>query len=295
VYASPFEYEVASSWEEAVRLLAQGGEDAKVIAGGQSLVPMMTLRLATPRFLVDVNRASSERIERKDGHLVIPALTRHAELQRSPEVRRLSPILSEAARHIGNIRVRHRGTIGGSIAHADPAAELPTVVVALGGSIRVMSQAGEREVPAADFLVSHFTTALEPGEVVTSVRVPVIGSGQGWAFVELARRVGDFALVEAAALVDIGDDGRCTAVRLALGAVGERPFDASDLASPIIGAEPSDDLVAEVGRAASRVVEPSDGVHGSGEYRRDMVGIVTKRALLEAARRAGRSKEATAG
>jgi carbon-monoxide dehydrogenase medium subunit len=295
VYASRFEYAAASSWEEAVSLLAEAGDDGKVIAGGQSLVPMMTLRLATPRVLVDVNRVGSEAIERRDGHLLIPALTRHAELERSPLIRQWSPILAEAAGFIGNIRVRHRGTIGGSLAHADPAAELPTVVLALQGWVRVLGPGGEREIPASEFLVSYFTTALEPDEVVMAVRVPVIEDGAGWAFVELSRRVGDFALVEAAALVDLDDSGRCLAVRLALGAVGERPFDASDLASPMIGAEPSDDVVAEVAFAASQAVEPSDGVHGSAEYRRGIVGIVTKRALLAATRRAGASREGSAG
>jgi carbon-monoxide dehydrogenase medium subunit len=287
VYASPFEYAAASSWEEAVRLLAEAGDDAKVIAGGQSLVPMMTLRLATPAMLVDVNRASSESVRQDDGQLVIPALTRHSELQRSPLVRRWSPILSEAAGFIGNGRVRHRGTIGGSLAHADPAAELPTVVVALRGSVDVRGPAGERTIPAAEFFVTHFTTALEPAEVVTGVRVPVMPDGQGWAFVELARRAGDFALVEAAALVDLEEDGRrCSGVRLGLGAVGERPFDVSALAAAMIGAEPNEDTVVEVALAASEQVEPSSGVHGSGEYRRRMAAVVAKRALLAAIRRA---------
>jgi CO/xanthine dehydrogenase FAD-binding subunit len=292
VYASPFEYAVASSWEEAVRLLSQGGEDAKVIAGGQSLVPMMTLRLATPRLLVDVNRASPEQVEQRDGHLVIPALTRHAELERSPVIRRWSPILSEAAGFIGNIRVRHRGTIGGSFAHADPASELPTVVVALQGSVVVLGPNGERVIPASEFFVTHFTTALDPGEVVTGVRVPVIEEGRGSAFVELSRRVGDFALVEAAALVDIDEGGQCSAVRLALGAVGERPFDASDLASPMIGAVPDEGAAAEIAQAASGAVEPSSGIHGSAEYRRRMAATVAKRALRAAARRAGMTERA---
>jgi CO/xanthine dehydrogenase FAD-binding subunit len=292
VYASPFEYAVASSWEEAVRLLAEGGDDAKVIAGGQSLVPMMTLRLATPRLLVDVNRASPEQVEQRDGHLVIPALTRHAELERSPLVRRWSPILSEAAGFIGNIRVRHRGTIGGSFAHADPASELPTVVIALQGSVIVFGPTGEREISAPDFFITHFTTALDPGEVVTRVRVPVIQEGRGWGFVELARRVGDFALIEAAALIDLEEDGRCSAVRLALGAVGERPFDASDLAAPMIGSVPDEGVAAEVAEAASGAVEPSSGVHGSAEYRRRMVATVAKRALRAAARRAGTKRVA---
>jgi carbon-monoxide dehydrogenase medium subunit len=288
VYASPFEYAAASSWDEAVRLLVEGGDDAKVIAGGQSLVPMMTLRLATPRVLVDVNRASSDEIEQTDGHLVIPALTRHDQLQRSAHVRRWAPILSEAAGHIGNIRVRHRGTIGGSFAHADPAAELPTVAVALQGFVRVLGPQGERSVPTGDFFVTHFTTALDSGEVVTAVEIPVMPDGRGWAFVELSRRVGDFALVEAAALVDVEADGRCSGVRLAVGAVGERPFDASDLASPMIGAEPDEQVVAGVARAVSEAVDPSSGVHGSGEYRREMSAVVAKRALLQAAARANR-------
>jgi len=296
VYASPFEYAAATSWEEAVRLLTEAGEDAKVIAGGQSLVPMMTLRLATPQMLVDVNRVSSESIRHDDGHLVIPALTRHAELQNSPVVRRWSPILSEAAGFIGNVRVRHRGTIGGSLAHADPAAELPTALVALRGSVDVRGPAGERTVPAADFFVTHFTTALEPAEVVTAVGVPVMREGQGGAFVELARRAGDFALVEAAALVDLEEDRRrCSGVRLALGAVGERPFDASELAASLVGAEPSEDTVAEVALAATRAVEPSSGVHGSAEYRRQMVAVVVTRALLAAIRRARRPEGEAVG
>ena len=286
MYASPFEYAPAASWEEAVRLLAEAGDDGKVIAGGQSLVPMMTLRLATPRVLVDVNRASSESIRLDDGYLVIPALTRHAELQRSPLVRRSSPILADAAGHIGNVRVRHRGTIGGTLAHADPTAELPTVVLALQGTVHVLGPAGERSIPVADFFVTHYTTALEPADVVTAVKLPVIPEGRGWAFEELSRRAGDFALVEAAALVDVEPDGRCSGVRLALGAVGERPFDASELAAPMVGAEPNEGTVADVGRAVSERVQPSQGVHGSGEYRRKMATVIARRALLSAIGRA---------
>lgn len=296
MYASPFGYAVATSWEDAVRRLAEAGEDATVIAGGQSLVTMMTLRLATPRMVVDVNQASSESIHLDDGHLVIPALSRHADLHRSPLVRRWSPILSEAAGLIGNVRVRHRGTIGGSLAHADPAAELPTAVVALAGSVDVRGPAGERTIPAADFLVSHFTTALEPAGVVTGVRVPVAREGHGWGFVELSRRPGDFALAEAAALVDLdGDGSRWTGVRLALGAVGERPFDASPLVAPMIEGGPNEDTAAEMARAAADAVDPTSGLHGSGAYRREMAVVVAKRALLAAIGRARRSEGEAAG
>lgn len=287
VYASRFEYAPASSWEEAVSLLADGGDDARVIAGGQSLVPMMTLRLATPRLLVDVNRASHAGIEEYDGQLWIPALTRHAELERSALVRQRCPILSEAAGFIGNIRVRHRGTIGGSVAHADPAAELPCIVLALQGFVHVLGPSGKRTIAAADFFVSHYTSALEAGEVVTRIDVPVIPEGRGWGFMELARRTGDFALVEAAALVDLKDSGLgCSAVRLAVGAVGERPVDLSDLALPMVGTHPDDRVLAEVAAEAARTVEPSSSVHGSAEYRREMVAIVVMRALAAATHRA---------
>jgi CO/xanthine dehydrogenase FAD-binding subunit len=290
MYASPFDYATAPSWEEAVALLAEGGDEARVIAGGQSLVPMMTLRLATPHLLVDVNRASTATVEQRGGRLALPALTRHAELERSPLIRRTCPILAEAAAFIGNVRVRHRGTIGGSLAHADPAAELACVAVALGAEIRALGPAGERTIPAEDFFVTHFTSTLGPGEVVTSVEVPVIPEGGGWAFAELTRRAGDFALVEAAALVDLDDHGRCREVRLALGAVGERPVDVSELAAPMLGVEPDDRVAAEVGRSASGAVEPAPSVHGSAEYRREMVHAIVRRALVTAAGRAGISR-----
>ncbi len=200
MYASPCDHVAATSWADAVGLLREGGDGAKVIAGGQSLIPMMNLRLATPSLLVDVSAAGPVGIERRDDRLVLSALTRHSELERSPEISAGCPILAEAARCIGNVRVRHRGTIGGSLAHADPAAELPCVAVALGATVRTLGETGERSVPAAEFFDTYFTTALGDAEVVTAVEVPTLGPRTGWAFVELVRRPGDFAIVEVAAL-----------------------------------------------------------------------------------------------
>ncbi len=289
MYPSLFDYARATSWPQAVQLLQEGGEEAKVLAGGQSLVPMMALRLATPALLIDVNGAGDGEPRRESGRLVVPALTRHATLQRSVVVRDACPILAEAASWIGNIRVRHRGTIGGSVAHADPAGELPCSLVALEGAVRVLGPSGERIIAASNFFQTYFTTALEPGEVVTAVEVPVIASGRGWAFLELIRRVGDFALVEAAALIDLDDAGQCARVRLTVGAVGERPVDLSDEAGAVLQNGSIDEAsAAEVGRRASAAVDPPDAVHGSGAYRREMVAVYVRRALLAAAARAGR-------
>lgn len=289
MYPSPFDYERASSWPEAVRLLQEAGDEAKVIAGGQSLVPMMSLRLATPSVLVDVNGAGDGEPRGEDGSVLLPALTRHATLQRSEVVLRDCPILAEAAGWIGNTRVRHRGTVGGSMAHGDPSGELVCSVVALEGTIRTLGPNGERTVSAGDFFQTYFTTALEPAEVVTALEVPVIPPGRGWAFAELFRRVGDFALVEAAALIDVDGDGRCGGVRLTVGAVGERPVDLSQTAAAVLQGEAIDDrALAEVGRRAAAEVDPSDEVHGSGWYRRGMVATYVRRALLAAAARAGR-------
>ena len=284
--AAPFEYLPALSWQEAVELLEAHGEDARVIAGGQSLVPMMTLRLATPAALIDVGRAGAPSIEREDGQVVIGALTRHADLERSPVLAECCPIVPEAARWIGNVRVRHRGTIGGSLAHADPSAELACVVVALGGTVRALGPAGTRRIAAAEFFESHFTTALRASEVVTAVELPVIRQGTGWSFQELVRRSGDFAIVEVAALVELEADGRtCRRACLVAGAVGERPVELAEAAAVLAG-EPPGEAAAEAGRRAARAVDPPTDVHASGDYRREMLELLTRRAVLEAASRA---------
>ncbi len=286
MYSAPFEYVRASSWPEAVDLLEGGGEDARVIAGGQSLVPMMMLRLAAPSLLVDVSAAADRSVDLVDAELVLSALVRHADIEHSEVVRGSCPMLTEAVTHIGNVRVRHRGTIGGSLAHGEPTAELATVAVAEGATVTVLGPGGERAIPAGDLFVTHFTTSLEPGEVVTAVRFPVPGGRRGSSFQEIARRAGDFALVEAAATVALDEDDRCLSVRLVVGAVSDRPVDVSQAARPLIGERIGEDAVGEVARAVAAEIEVGPHTHAGREYRRRLVSVLAGRALLTAADRA---------
>jgi carbon-monoxide dehydrogenase medium subunit len=286
VYAEPFDYAAARSWDEAVELLRQNGEEARVIAGGQSLIPMMTLRLAMPAFLVDVNGADRSRIERRGDLIAISAVTRHAELERSPGLAADCPMLAEAASLVGNIRVRHRGTIGGSLAHADPAAELPCVAVALDADILTLGPGGERRIVANEFFDSFFTTALQPGEVVTGVEVPTLPERTGWSFLELLRRTSDFAVVAVAALVTLDGKGLCAGAKLAAAGVGDRPVDLRDAAEALLGQPLRDPSVAEAGRRAAAAVEPTAAAHASSAYRRAMLEVMVRRAVLQAAGRA---------
>jgi carbon-monoxide dehydrogenase medium subunit len=286
VYAAPFAYARAASFDEAVALLAATGEDARVIAGGQSLVPLMMLRMAQPSVLVDIGGAGDRSIERVDGRLVVSALARHVDLERSAAAREACPMIAEAAGLIGNVRVRHRGTLGGSLAHAEATAEWPCVAVVLEATVVAHGPGGERAIPAADLFVTHLTTSLAAGEVITRVEFPVLSGRRGSSFVELARRAGDFALAEAAAVVSLDDAGRCTSARVVLGAVADRPVDVSALASPLVGAEPDAEAARAIGRAAAEAVDPAAGRHASAAYRRRMVAVLVERALVTAAVRA---------
>ncbi len=291
MYAEPFDYVAAGSWGEAVDLLRQGGDDAKVIAGGQSLIPMMTLRLAMPPFLVDVNGADRSRIEHQGDRIVISAVTRHSDLERSPVLASDCPMLPEAASLVGNIRVRHRGTIGGSLAHADPSAELPCAAVALGAEIITLGPGGERRIAAHDFFDSYFTTALQPGEVVTAVEVPAIGERTGWSFLELLRRTSDFAVVAVAAVITVDGEGRCVEAKVAGAGVGERPVDFIQAAEALIGERVDESSTREVGRRATLTADPPAAVHASGAYRRAMLEVFVRRAVLQAG---GRARERVA-
>lgn len=285
MHPAPFDYVRASSWEDAVARLVEAGDEARVIAGGQSLVPMMMLRVAAPSLLVDVGGAAERTIERANGTLRLSALARHVDVQRSQAVRAACPILAEATSRIGNVRVRHRGTVGGSVAHGEPTAEWPCLAVALGATMRALGPGGERAIAAGDFFVTHLTTALQPGEVVTHVDVPALRPGQGSCFVELARRGGDFALVEVAAVVELDGDGRCADARVVVGATGDRPADVSGAAAALRGEAPDERLAAEVGRAAAAELRIGPSPHASEAYRRDVAAVLVRRALLTAAAR----------
>lgn len=286
MYSAPFEYLRANSWADAVAELERGDEDGHVLAGGQSLVPMMMLGLAAPTLLVDVGGAAERTIELRDGSLVLSALVRHVDLEQSDVVRDACPMLTEAVRHIGNVRVRHRGTIGGSLAHAEASAELAAVAVAKRATARVLGPRGERAVPAAELFVTHLTTSLEPMEVITGVEFPSDRPRTGSCFLEMNRRAGDFAMAEVAATVSIDAAGRCDDVRLVLGALADRPADVSDAAVALIGAPPAQATVAELARAVADRVEIGQSSHASVNYRRELVAVLVERAVLTAAARA---------
>jgi len=287
VYAAPFEYRRAASWADAVSLLSEHGDDARVIAGGQSLVPMMMLRLTEPTVLVDLADIGADPVEQRDGYLVVPALTRHVDLQASEIVRSHLPVVAEATACIGNLRVRNRGTIGGSLAHADPSAELPCLALALGARVRTLGPEGTRTIAGADLYRGYFQTTLAPGEVITDVELPLPAERSGAGFAELTRRANDFATVEAAAVLTLDADGTCRDARVAVGAVADRPLDLSAGLAGLLGTRPTDDALAAAARVATADVEIGLTAHGSRSYQRQMLEVFVLRALQIATRRAG--------
>ena len=275
----PFDYLAPASVEEAFALLGDLGEGAKALAGGQSLVPMLNFRLVRPRHLVDLNGLTElAGIREDDGRLVIGAMTRQRAVERSALVRARCPLLAEAMPQIGHVQIRNQGTIGGSLAHADPAAELPALLVCLEGSVVVRSPAGHREVRARELFVSHLTTSLRPDELITEVRLPRLQTGAGWGFLEVARRHGDFALVGAAAVVSLAS-GRIAAPRVALFGCGATPVRATRAEAILAGQLPTPEAVAAAARDAAGALAPESDLHATAEYRRRVAQTLIGRAL----------------
>ncbi len=282
-----FEYVAAESVEEATARLAEYGDDARPIAGGQSLVPMMNFRLVSPAVLVDIRRiAPPDAIGEADGHVRIGALTRHRALETSPLIRDRFPVLAAAMTHVAHLAIRNRGTIGGSLCHADPAAELPAMAVLLDARIHTAHCGGERTVEAGAFFEGALWTALEDGEIVTRIDFPLLPPGTGWGFREFARRHGDFALAGAAATVT-GSAGRAAEVRIALFGVGETPVRAAAAEALLTGTGFEPDAVAAAIDALRNAVDPDDDLHASADYRRHLAGILAGRALGDAWARVG--------
>jgi CO/xanthine dehydrogenase FAD-binding subunit len=279
VKPAPLEYRCAESVEEAVGLLAEGGPDAKVLAGGQSLVPMLNMRLARPALVVDVNRvAGLDGIVAENGHVRVGATCRQRAAERSAPVRERVPLLAACLPFVGHAATRNRGTVGGSIAHADAAAELPLALVALGGSVVAESVRGRREIAADELFVSHFTTALAPDELLVETLWPAARPGTGFAFEELALRHGDYALAMAACALLV-EGGAVAEARLVLGAVAARPTLVDvRLAGRAVDAE----AVREAAEAARAAVSPSGHLHASPEYLRHVTGVLAGRAVLRA-------------
>lgn len=286
-----FDYYAPHSLDEALHFLESGGANANVLAGGQSLMPMLNMRLARPAIIVDINGISSlNHLKAGPDMLIVGALVRHADLLRDSEVRRGWPLLAEATAMVAHPAIRNRGTVCGSIAHADPAAEHPGVLLTLDGSVVVAGVAGRREIPAGEFFVSMLTTALEPGEMVVEVHYPPLPVGTGTAFVEFSRRHGDFAVVGVAAALTVRDRV-CQAARITLVGVGETPFRARAAEAALDGRRlgPADSGGAFAAAAGEVVaaVDPADDVHASSSYRRHLAGVLTERALQTALARAG--------
>ena len=284
-----FEYFAPRTIDEACSLLASRGDGARVLAGGQSLIPLLNFRLAHPESLVDINRIADLAYLRADdgGGLAIGALTRQHAVERSELVRARVPILAEACRFIGHVPIRHRGTIGGNLAHADPASELPAVMVALEAQFTLSSVRGKRTLPADQFFVAPLTTSLQTGEMLTEIRIPAVVSRTGGAFVEMARRAGDFALVGVAALITLDASGRCQRARVALCGVGPTPIRASAAEEALVGQTPTGATLDEAANRAAAATRPPSDVHGSAAFRTKLARHFTRQAIALAAQRAG--------
>jgi carbon-monoxide dehydrogenase medium subunit len=275
---SVFDYLRVSTWDEAVARLHEADGDARVIAGGQSLVPMVTLRLAAPSTLIDVNEIDARAPFIEDGWLILDSMTRHKTLVADPVVQQAAPLLAHAARLIGNVRVRNRGTLGGSLAHADPTSEIAAVLLALDAEVRVLGPAGERTIPIDDFLISYLTTALEFDEVVTGVRLRTKES-HTWAFHEVVGRYSDFATVSVTVVMTPAVQG-LPEIRVVLGGVSDRPvLVAPEVLRPLVEGPGGHGLIGEVAKAIASSVEPSSDLHASAEYRRTLVAVHTGRLL----------------
>jgi CO/xanthine dehydrogenase FAD-binding subunit len=286
VKPAPFAYHRASSVEEALSLLTEGGWEAKLLAGGQSLVPAMNFRLAQPATLIDLNPIPDLGfIREEEGMVRLGALVRHAGLERSALIARRLPLITETMPHVAHPQIRTRGTLGGTIAHADPAAELPAVMLVLGARLVLQGPEGRRTLDAAEFFTGLFGTALEEGEMIVEVEVPLPGTRTGGAFDEIARRHGDYGMAGCAATVTLHEDGSIAEARISLLGVGDAPILAAE-ATQLAGATPSEALFAEAARAIAAALDPPSDIHASADYRRRLVEVLVRRLLPRAAGRA---------
>ena len=285
---APFKYIAAASLEQALALKAEYGDDAKFLAGGQSLMPAMNFRLARPAVLIDINPLDELAgiTPQENGETSVGALTRYYALESDSSFRRNYPLFGEALPHIAHPQIRNRGTIGGNLSHADPASELPALAVALQATMKIRASTRERTVAAADFFQGLLTTDLGPDEMLVGIRLPAPKPRTGTCFLEVARRRGDFALAGVAASLTVEESGTCTLARIALCGVGETPVDASTAAAGLIGNRIIGQQMEDVADTVQRMIEPSGNVHASPDYQRHVAGVLTRRALATAYDRA---------
>ena len=280
-----FAYVAPQSVEEALEVLASD-EMARPLAGGQSLIPTMNFRIAAPSTLVDLRRIGALKGHAVEGDVIrVGAMTRQRDLERDSEVRRANPLIAEVLGNVAHIVIRNRGTVGGSVAHADAAAELPCMLVATGGAMVARSVGSERTIAADDFFLFHMTTALEAGELLTEVRIPALPPHTGYAFQEVARRHGDYALAGVCALVTL-KDGVCSAVSLAACGVGSKPTRLAEAEAALLGAPPEGEALARAAEAARDYATAADDRQASADYRRDLAAALVQRTVTKAAERA---------
>jgi CO/xanthine dehydrogenase FAD-binding subunit len=286
---APFKYIATSSLDHALSLKAEYGDEARFLAGGQSLIPTMNFRLARPSVLIDINGLNDlAGVVRSDAEGIrVGALTRYRDLERDFGFLAACPLFADALPHIAHPQIRNRGTIGGNLSHADPASELPALAVAMEARMRLKSATGEREVAASAFFQGLLTTDIQADEMLVEIAFPAPKPRTGTCFMEIARRRGDFALAGVAAIVTLDDEGRCAKARLTLCGVGETPADASDAASSLVGQSCTDEAIEAVATKVQEMITPTGNVHGSADYQRHIAGVLAQRTLGMAYQRAG--------
>jgi carbon-monoxide dehydrogenase medium subunit len=283
---APFDYVLASSLDHALRLKAEHGDEARFLAGGQSLIPAMNFRLARPQVVIDINHVPElAGVDCSGNDIRLGAMTRYRALERDGDFLKACPLFADALPHIAHPQIRNRGTVGGNLSHADPASELPAIAIAMGARMRIRSSRGERELKASDFFVGLLTTDIQADEMLVEIALPKPPARSGSCFMELARRRGDFALAGVAAIVSIDDDDRCRGLRLALCGVGDTPVDASAAAASLIGQKCTDAAIETVAADVQKAIAPSGNVHASPAYQRHIAGVLTRRAIAAARER----------
>jgi aerobic carbon-monoxide dehydrogenase medium subunit len=287
---APFDYHVPDSLEQALDLMSQHAGEAKILAGGQSLVPAMNFRVVQPSILIDLNRVGElNYIQPENQEVRIGAMTRERRLEFEPLISKSFPLLAEAMPHVAHPQIRNRGTLGGSLANADPAAELPVIMLALEARLKVCSVSGERWVDAHNFFSGMFTTDLAPDEMLVEIFLPAMRPYTGWSFMEIAPRAGDYALMGVAALVTLDENGVCRQARLVYLNAGDGPVDAKDAAAILKGQVPGDDVMESAADSASqKEINPFGNIHASSDFQRHLARVLTRKALQQAVRRASR-------
>jgi CO/xanthine dehydrogenase FAD-binding subunit len=287
---APFRYVAARTIEQALQLKAEFGDEARFLAGGQSLVPTMNFRLTQPAVLIDINPLADVAGVKNGApeHLRIGALTRYRTLERDATVAAHLPLIEEALPHIAHPQIRNRGTIGGNLAHADPASEMPAIVLTLGGKLHAQSVRGDRWIDAADFFVGALTTALESDEMLTEIELPVAPPRSAACFMEVSRRRGDFAMIGVACIVQIDENGRCSAARIGLCNAGDGPVFAAEASDSLVGTMIDKPAIDAAAGLIQRAIDPGGSIHASKEFQRHLAGVLTGRALTKANERVRR-------